>query len=472
MAPTLRAGMLRGVSKERLVLVALGLAALARLVAATSTWPLDWRADDVLLLASAREGGLPLERAHLSAPRDLVLLACARLDVGPWLPRALALAAHLAAGLLLVPRLARRLGLDAWTGRAAGLFILALPATFEPLAWPCTCAYPLLECSLLGLACAHLAALDGVARARAASVGATLVALLTWELGASAPLVVLALSWARGRTPREAAADVAPHLALVLAWAAVKLALGSVALPLARDPVRVAGNVAFTPLLLLSPLPLRRELLTSLPGALLAVGALALLALAARRAGDRAGRALAALPWVPLLPLLAGPGPESRNLLLAAPWAALLLARAAPRASWPLVAAVVVWSGCAGATSLLAASRWREADREARAVVDGVLSAARARGAREVAVVDAPNRLPGWGPTWKVHVWSLGLAERLRPEGVVVVAQAPRAPVDPERHGLRLDVAPLTTADLAAWRARGALVVAWDPATEAARVVE
>jgi hypothetical protein len=279
---------------------------------AVSSWPLDFRADDHALLATARAGVWPLEPAHLSLPRDALFHLCARADAGAWLPRAVALVAHLVAALALLPRVARRLVGDAGPGRVAGLIALALPATLDPLLWPCASAYALLEALLLAVAWTHLAWLDEAApRLRAASLVATGAALLTWELGVVAPLVPLALSWSRRRPLR----DALPHALLALPWLGLKLALGSTATLAASAPLRVAGNVAFAPLLLLSPAPLERDLLVSPAGVALALVALGVLAWSARRAPPRVGLALAALAFAPLLPALAGPGPESRYLL-------------------------------------------------------------------------------------------------------------------------------------------------------------
>lgn len=465
-----------GMIRVRVAVAALALAAAARVAAAASTWGLDWASDDWVLLAAGRAGAWPLEAAHLSLPRDLLLIV-ADAGPGPWLVRAAALLAHALATLWLLPRVA--IGLAgpeaAGPGRAAGLVALALPATLDPLVWPCTAGYALLEACLLALAWAHLAwVTDRGGWRRAASLAATAAALLTWELAVVAPLVVGTLSWGRGRGPGRAARDAAPHLALVAAWAAAKVALGSTDLLDLREPVRVAGNVAFTPLLLLSPWPLARGLLGSVGGAALALAALAVVALAARRVG-RPGAALLTLVWAPLLPVLAGPGPESRYLLLSAPWAALLLSLAAARAprrttGAPVAAAaatalVVAWSAAAGATSWRAALRWREGVAEARAVLDAF---ARAADERPVVVLDAPDRLPGWGPTWKVPVWRHGLAEALARRGVTVAARAHRPPPDPERLGLRPSAPPCGDDDLAAWRARGWRPLAWDPVRQAA----
>ncbi|MCO5167779.1 MAG: hypothetical protein M9894_15635 [Planctomycetes bacterium] len=455
----------RAAGLSRLALAALVLAAAARVAAAASTWGLDWLSDDWVLLAAGQAGAWPLEPAHVSVPRDLLLLL-ADAGPGPWLVRAVALLAHLAAALWLLPRVAVGLAGPeaAGPGRAAGLGVLALPATLDPLVWPCTAGYALLEASLLALALAHLAwVARGGGRLRAASLAATTAALLTWDFAATAPALVAALSWGRGRAPGEAARDAAPHVALVAAWALLKLALGSTEVPDLRDPARVAGNVAFTPLLLLAPWPLERGLLLSAAGGALALVALGAAALAARRAG-RPGAALLALVWLPLTPVLAGPGPESRYLLLSAPWAALLLALAWPRARAALALALVAWAAAAGVTSWRAALRWREGAAEARAVVDAVAAAA---DGRPVVVLDAPDRLPGWGPTWKVPVWRFGLAEALARRGVVLAARAHRPPLDPERHGLRPSTPPCAEHDVQAWRARGWRVLAWDPARRA-----
>lgn len=457
-----------GMIRVRVAVAALALAAAARVAAAASTWGLDWASDDWVLLAAGRAGAWPLEAAHLSLPRDLLLIV-ADAGPGPWLVRAVALLAHALAALWLLPRVA--IGLAgpeaAGPGRAAGLVALALPATLDPLVWPCTAGYALLEACLLALAWAHLAWVTGGGGwRRGASLGATTAALLTWELAVVAPLVVGALSWGRGRGPGRAVRDAAPHLALVAAWAAAKVALGSTDMLDLRDPARVAGNVAFTPLLLLSPWPLERGLLVSAGGVALALAALAVVALAARRVGPP-GAALLALVWAPLLPVLAGPGPESRYLLLSAPWATLLLSLAAPRAQRRTTGAaatalVVAWSAAAGATSWRAALRWREGAAEARAVVDAV---ARAADGRPVVVLDAPDRVPGWGPTWRVPVWRHGLAEALARRGVAVAARAHRPPPDPERLGLRPSAPPCAEGDLAAWRARGWRPLVWDPIT-------
>src|SRR6185295_3498117 len=80
---------------------------------------------------------------------------------------------------------------------------------------------------------------------------------------------------------------------------------------------------------------------------------------------------------------------------------------------------------------------WRTAGTISRDVLDGVARLAQADGRRDIVVIDAPDRMAGWGPISKAWVWRNGLPEALGMRGLRLVAQAHTAPGDPEVMGLR-----------------------------------
>jgi hypothetical protein len=450
----------------------LAVAALATVSAVLSCWNVGWLSDDWVLVLRTQIGSFFEESRHASLPRRALWWATAQ-GAGPWLFRLVGLGCHVTASLGVLPRVAALLfpGWAQRTGRLAGLVLLALPVTLEPLVWAAAVSYPILELELLVVAYAHLRWLrDGAWAWRVVSWAATAAALLTWELGVAAPLVVAILSVLVAGRRRRAVGDVAPHALMVLSWLVWKVGVGSTETLAWGGPRRVLEQVVSLPLLTLSPWPLDRHLLTAWPGAVLACAALVLVVLAAWRAGRR-GVALLLLAWGVLVPVLAGPGPEARYLLLGAPWLVLLatagardLAATCGRAGHvALIAGLVVFCASAAGTSWWLAGRWRAADAIARSIVDGVSRAALARGRLDVVVIDAPDRLPGWGPTSKVPVWRHGLASALEMRGVRVARQAHTAPADPEVLGLRPNTRAWTGADLRRWRARGWLVLACRP---------
>ncbi len=79
-------------------------------------------------------------------------------------------------------------------------------------------AYRILELTLVTLAYAHGHWLRDAGRSwRVASLLATAAALLTWDLGVIAPVVVTVLSWLQARGMSRVLRDVAPHALLVVA---------------------------------------------------------------------------------------------------------------------------------------------------------------------------------------------------------------------------------------------------------------
>jgi hypothetical protein len=452
----------------RWIAVVAGLGAAATVLAALSCWHVGWLSDDWVFLRGAEQGALLEEARHVSVPRRALWWAVS-LGAGPWIFRLAGLACHLGVGLVLVPRLAGLLfpGWSLATRVLAGLVLLALPVTIEGLVWPAAVAYPILELALVVTAYAHLRWLrDGASAWRAGSVLGTAAALATWEIGVTAPLVVLILSLF-ARRGRRVLRDVAPHAALLVPWLAMKLALGSTGTLGWRGPVRMVGHVVATPLLALSPWPLDHVLLMTWPARALTAVVFGLAVAAAWRLG-RTGITLLFLAWGVLTPVLLAPGPEARYLLLAAPWLALLATAAvndlAQRAGRPgriaLALAFVVFCAGGGAASWWLAARWRTAESIPRGVVDGVVAASAADGRRDVVVIDAPDRMPTWGPTSKVPVWRHGLPEALAWRGVRLIMQAHTTPGDPDVLGLRPNTRPWTRGDVEWWRAQGWLVLA------------
>jgi len=124
-----------------------------------------------------------------------------------------------------------------------------------------------------------------------------------------------------------------------------------------------------------------------------------------------------------------------------------------------LVLAFVAFFSVTGAASWWMAARWRAAGVISRDVLDGVTRLARADGRRDVVVIDAPDRMAGWGPTWKVWVWRNGLPDALAMYGLRLVAQVHTAPGDPEVLGLRPSTAAWTPEDRARWQASNLLVL-------------
>src|SRR5262249_21374907 len=117
----------------------------------------------------------------------------------------------------------------------------------------------------------------------------------------------------------------------------------------------------------------------------------------------------------------------------------------------------------AGAASWWMAARWRTAGAISRDVLDGVIRLARADGRRDVVVIDAPDRMAGWGPTSKGLVWRNGLSHAPSPHGLRLVAQVQTAPGDPEVLGLRPNPRAWPLDDRAQWQAKDLLVLICRP---------
>jgi hypothetical protein len=210
-------------------LLALGAAAV--LAALLSTWGVGWVQDDWRILDRARRlRWLLPETNHLSVPMAAVWWTCGR--TGSPLPtRVAALLVHLGSYLLLVPALARALvpDLPRRVALEAGLLGLCVWVSLDPLVWVATVAYALLVPSLLGATLLHLRGLEPDRRgARAASLAVLAAGLLTWELAATAPLLLALAAWARGQAPRAALRSAVPAGAVVLLYAGVKVLAGSV----------------------------------------------------------------------------------------------------------------------------------------------------------------------------------------------------------------------------------------------------
>jgi hypothetical protein len=367
---------------SRLLLAIATLGAAAAVVALLSCWNVGWLSDDWVLLDGVQHGAFLEELRHVTVPRRALWWASMH-GAGPWLFRLVAIGCHVAASLVVLPRLGR-LFFPAWpiaTGYVAGLGLLGLPVAFDAMVWPATVAYPILELELLAVAYAHLRWLRGGGRAwRVGSVLATAAALGTWELGISAPLVVAVLSVLTAARGRRAIRDVAPHALLLGPWLVLKLGLSSTARLEWLGVTRLVGHVLAAPLLALSPWPLNYRFLTSPAGAVLAV-AVFVLALAAAWRVSREGTALLTLAVAVLLPVLPGPGPEARYLMLAAPWLVLLataatrdvVVRSGPAGYVVLALAFVGFYGVAGAASWWMAARWRTAGAISRDILDGGL---------------------------------------------------------------------------------------------------
>ena len=457
---------------SRLLLVIATLGAAAAVVALLSCWNVGWLSDDWVLLAGAQQGGFLEELRHISIPRRALWWASMH-GAGPWLFRLVAIGCHVAASLVVLPRLGRLL-FPAWPvaiSYLAGLGLLASPVAFDAVVWPATAAYSMLELALLAVAYAHLRWLRGGGRAwRIGSVLATAAALVTWDLAISAPLVVAVLSVLTAARGRRAVRDVAPHALLLVPWIVLKLSLSSTATLEWLGFTRVFGHVLAAPLLTLSPWPLNYRFLSAPAGAVLAVAVFVLALVAAWRI-SRNGAALLLLAAAVLLPVLPGPGPEARYLLLAAPWLVLLATEAtrevvvrSGRAGYVVLAlGFVAFFSVTSAASWWMAARWRAAGVISRDVLDGVTRLARADGRRDVVVIDAPDRMAGWGPTSKVWVWRNGLSDALAMYGLRLVAQVHTAPGDPEVLGLRPSTAPWTPEDRAQWQAKNLLVLLCRP---------
>ena len=462
----------QGTGQCRLLLAIATLGAAATVVALLSCWTVGWISDDWILLEGARHGGFLDELRHISIPRR-ALWSASMHGAGPWLFRLVAIGCHVAASLVVLPRLGRLL-FPAWsvaTSYLAGLGLLVLPVAFDAVVWPATAAYSMLELELLALAYAHLQWLRGGGSAwRVGSVLITAAALATWEFAITAPLVVVVLSVLTAARGRRAVRDVAPHALLLAPWLILKLGFSSRATLEWLGITRVAGHLLAAPLLTLSPWPLNYRLMMSSAGAILAA-AVFVLALAAAWRVSQNGTALLMLAAAALLPVLPGPGPEARYLLLSAPWLVLLATEAtrdvvvrSGRAGYVVLAlAFVAFYAVAGAASWWMAARWRTAGAISRDVLDGVVRLARADGRRDVVVIDAPDRMAGWGPTSKVLVWRNGLSNALATHGLHLVAQVHTAPGDPEVLGLRPNTRAWTPDDRAQWQAKDLLVLICRP---------
>jgi hypothetical protein len=456
----------------RLLVAVAAVGAAAAVVALLSCWNVGWLSDDWVLLDGVQHGAFLEELRHVTVPRRALWWASMH-GAGPWLFRLVAIGCHVAASLVVLPRLGRLL-FPAWpvaTSYLAGLGLLALPVGFDAIVWPATAAYSMLELELLAVAYAHLRWLRGGGRAwRVGSVLATAAALVTWEIAISAPLIVAVLSVLTAKRGRRAVRDVAPHALLLGPWLVLKLGLSSTATLEWLGVKRVVGHVLAAPLLALSPWPLNYRFLMSSTGVVLAI-AVFVLALAAAWRLSRDGAAMLILAVAVLLPVLPGPGPEGRYLLLAAPWLVLLataatrdvVVRSGPAGYMVLALAFVTFFGVAGAASWWMAARWRTAGTISRDVLDGVARLAQADGRRDIVVIDAPDRMAGWGPISKAWVWRNGLPEALGMRGLRLVAQAHTAPGDPEVMGLRPSTLAWTPDDRAQWQARNLLVLVCRP---------
>lgn len=447
----------RAPARHPLLEATLALGALAVLVAAVSCWGVGWLQDDWRLLARARAHSWVLpEPNHLSLPQGLLWWLGDR--TGSPLPaRLAALAAHLLSYLVLLPAVARALrpGLSVAVARQVGLLGLCAWVALDPLIWACTAAYALTLPWLLLAIWLHLRGARPTDRQRLASLGCLAAALLTWELAVVGPPLLALASLARGDRPRAALRGALPAAALLLPYLGLKLLLGSTETLAPRGPLRLAMNLGATPLLLASPLPWPRGPLLGPLG--LAAAALAWVGVLALGRQRQRGWSLA-LGLAPLLPVLTGPGPEARYLYLCVPGAALavrlgLADLTAARARRLGALALGAWVALSAGSAWASAARWRAADRLARAVLE---EAGAAGG--PLALIDAPDRLPGWGPCWKHPVWRLGLREALAARGVTLVGRAHVAPADPEMQGLWPATPALTPALGREWARAGVQV--------------
>ena len=455
--------------RERAATWILAAGALAVLLAALSTWGVGFLQDDWRLLARARAGAWVMpEPNHLSLPLGALWWAGDR--TGSPLPaRVSALLGHLVSYGLLLPALARALRpeLPAAVGRQAGLLGLCAWVALDPLIWACAAAYALVLPCLLGATVLHLHGLEGRRGARAGSLLLLSLGLLTWELAVAGPALLALAGWARGRGAWPALRAALPACALLGLYVALKLAVESVEAPPPRGPLRLLLNLGATPLFLLWPLPWPRQPLLGPAGwaaVAMAWGALGLVVAAGRR---REQLALLGMAVAPLLPLLPGPGPEARHLYLGLPFLALAVRLAmleaegaGPRARAAALPLLGVWVALSAGSAWAAAARWRAADRMARAVLDQ--AAALASDGAPLALVDVPDRLPGWGPCWKHPVWRLGLREALARRGVTLIGRAHRLPLDVETQGLSPSTPPLEPELLGGWGDARVLVA--DPA--------
>ncbi len=455
----------------RILTWVLGLCAAASVLAILSTWGVGWISDDWRLLERAWEVSFFLpEENHVSAYLAFVWWSGGVLD-SPVPARALALLCHGIALLGVLPRIVRALFPD-WDPRA-GLWValgaLCLSSCAEPLVWACTSGYAGVGSCLLFAVYAHLRWLeDPSPRWRLAGVGAAFAGLLVLEYGIlAAPLLAL-VSWSRERSLTRCARDVWPYLLLLVPYGLLKLGLESTVVLQPREPLRIAGNVGYTPFLALSPWLFHRDTLVALPGVAMAGGTLLGLAALLIRGRRRTPLALLLMGYVVLLPVIYGPGPEQRYLYLAAPWLLLGTVAAAHAAGVTAKRRLALALVCAWAISSVFslwrfAGHWREAGRVECAVLDALVEAA-GEPPRAVVVLNAPDRLPDWGPTHKYWLFRVGLREALARRGVDLVVQAHFGEPDPELLGLQVNTPRATLGAIEAWQSAGYLVLDCAPA--------
>jgi hypothetical protein len=434
-------------------------------LAMVSTWGVGWMSDDWLILDRALTRSLVTpEPNHFSLPMALLWWIGGLLD-SPIPARVVALACHLTTTLLVLPRTVRLLFPD-WdpkAGRWVGLAVLCLSSCVEPLVWACTAGYAIVGLWVNLSVYAHLRWLETERTPwRFASLAAMAGGLLSWEMGVCTPALIVLASFIRRRTPLRSLRDAVPHFSLLVPYVLLKFLLGSMVTLAPYGALRFVGNIAFTPFLALSPWLLSRTHLVAAPGiALAALLLLAFFALAAK-GRRRDPLALAAMGFAMLTPVIHGPGPEQRYLYLAAPW--LLLATvAAVRAGAPTlkrpvtVALISIWCCLNTANVWRWAAGWREADRVAVQLVKAVVASVPP--ATEVALINTPDRLPGWGPTHKYWVFRFGLKQALARQDITLRAMGHWTPPDEETLGRRLHTTPVTSDLIHTWQQNGWTVI-------------
>ncbi len=426
--------------------------------------------DDWLILKLANDGSSwKPEANHFSLPMGLLWWVGGHFD-SPIPARAVALTCHLISTLVVLPRSVQLLFPD-WSARAGlliGLCVLCLSGSAEPLVWACAAGYTVLGLCVNIAIYAHLRWLKAAELSwRLTSVVAVAAGLLTWEMGVCVPLLIVLVSVFKRRRAIESVRDALPHLLLLVPYAALKFSLDSVVTLAPSGPVRIVGNLVFTPLLALSPWLFDRTTLVAWYGAAMAGGLVVCFLGLGFKGRRREPFVLAAMGFAMLSPVLHGPGPEQRYLYLAAPW--LLLATAAaghgigfnPRKSFTATL-IVVWCSLSTANLWRWAGGWRESDRVRVAIIEGIVAAVPP--SAEVAVIDAPDRLPGWGPTHKYWIFRFGLKEALAREGVVLRARGHWMPPNEEVLGRRLHTQPMTPDLVTSWEEQGWQIIDCRPA--------
>lgn len=441
-------------------------AAVVGLAAVVSCWTVGWVSDDWVLRRVYRKTWLLAQRDHLSLV-DSFLWHLGFVFGSPLPVRLLAMGCHLLTLLIVFPRVIRGL-FPRWepaTGLWVGVGVLSLSSCIEPLVWACAAPYALVGLLIMATVAAHLRWLEDEGRGwRFLSVATMALGLVTWEFAvAAAPLVVLT-SWMRGRSALRSVRDGMPQLLLLLLYLGAKIAFGSTVTPALSGPVRLVGNILYTPLLTLSPVFFDRQFLLSPLAMLLATATLGALLLGALRSRTRTVPGCLVAAYVPLLPVLAASGPQQRYLYLAAPWMVLAAVAAvaesglSPRTRRNFVSLAVVVALVGGANQWRFAADWKQAaamaDRTRTSIAVAVVDPA-----QPVVVLNAPDRLPGWGPTRKYWVWRLGLIDGMAERGIDVVALAHTLPFDSERLGA-VPSSPVAGPDqIRQWQASGRLVV-------------